>query len=63
MRSVALKKKAAAQTGPLHDGSTEYHSSGNSELDPYNMESPSAIEKHFPIITQHFGIELLAGAA
>ncbi|MBN9241915.1 MAG: hypothetical protein J0I98_03895 [Mesorhizobium sp.] len=63
MLSVTLEKKAAAQTGPLHGGSTEYHSSGNSERDAYNMVSLAAIEKRFPILARHVGVEILAGAA
>ena len=59
MLSVTLEKKAAAQTGPLHGGSTEYHSSGNA----YNMVSLAAIEKRFPILARHVGVEILAGAA
>lgn len=63
MRSVTLEKKAAAQAGPLCGGETEYHSGGNSERNAYNMVSLAAIEKRFPIIARHFGVELLAGAA
>lgn len=63
MRSATLEKKTAAQTGPLHGGSMEYHSGGNSDSDTYSIVSLSAIEKRFPIIARHFDIEILKGAA
>ena len=55
MNSSTVETKTAAQTGPLRSGETEYHSSGISEREHYNVVWLAAIEKRFPIIARHVG--------